>query len=239
MTKLNARSFCVSGAACLLLAGCFNGGGDAASSGQDAGSGTRDAASSTPDQARASVNSEPTISGAPPAAVAAGTTYTYQPVVRDADGDSLQFSISGKPEWATFSVSTGLLTGVPSAEHAGDYANIVISVTDGKSTTSLPAFDIAVAGSSDSAATRSAVLSWQAPAHNADATPIDTDLAGYRVYHGFTADSLTQVGQITTPDVSSYVFDALISGTHFFAVSTYTLSGVESALSAIVSKTIP
>lgn len=236
MMKSNARSFCALGAACLVLGGCFNGNGGSVSTGPEAGAGSGDAAADSAGQAQLGSNTAPSISGAPPTAVAAGTTYSYQPASQDIDGDSLQFSISGKPDWATFSVSTGLLSGVPTAAQAGNYADIVISVTDGKVTTPLPAFQIAVAGTG--ATTGSAVLSWQAPSHNTDASPA-TDVAGYRVYHGFAADTLKEVRQISAPDVSSYVFDALVSGTHFFAVSTYTLSGVESALSAIVSKTIP
>ncbi len=47
-----------------------------------------------------------------------------------------------KPSWATFSASTGELSGTPNA--AGSFANIVISVTDGTQTSSLDAFSISV-----------------------------------------------------------------------------------------------
>ncbi|HET7202979.1 MAG TPA: putative Ig domain-containing protein, partial [Steroidobacteraceae bacterium] len=46
--------------------------------------------------------------------------------------------------WASFSRSTGLLSGTPGSGTAGSYANIRISVTDGLNVSSLPAFSITV-----------------------------------------------------------------------------------------------
>ena len=62
----------------------------------------------------------------------------------DPDGDTLTFTISAKPAWATFDTTTGTLSGTPGAGSAGDYANIVIGVNDGEFTTELPAFAITV-----------------------------------------------------------------------------------------------
>lgn len=232
MLNVAVRRFCALGSVCLFLTACFDGGSASVAS---AASRHFPPAAGTA-LAPAGTNSAPSISGSPATTVAAGTAYSYQPSSQDQDGDSLQYSISGKPAWATFSVSTGLLTGVPTAEHAGSYENIVISVSDGKGTAALPAFGITVNGGGPSMG--SAVLSWQT-ASTAGEAPTSTDVAGYRLYHGYAADALTQVQQISTTDVSSFVFDALVSGTHYFAVTTYTFGGVESALSAVLSKTIP
>ena len=95
--------------------------------------------------AHAQWNRAPTISGTPATTVTAGTRYRFQPTAWDRD--PLTFSISGKPAWAWFSSSTGVLGGTPSASQVGKYSNIVISVTDGKAKTSLQAFSITVTAS--------------------------------------------------------------------------------------------
>lgn len=92
-------------------------------------------------------NNAPTITGTPPRTATQGTLYTFQPAASDADGDRLTFSIANRPSWATFSSSTGRLQGTPGASHIRTYRNIVISVSDGKSSATLPAFSITVEAS--------------------------------------------------------------------------------------------
>ena len=89
-------------------------------------------------------NSTPAIGGAPMTSVQAGQAYSFQPTATDADGDALTWSIQNKPSWATFSASTGRLTGTPTATNVGSFSNIIISVSDGKVSASLAAFAIAV-----------------------------------------------------------------------------------------------
>jgi len=86
----------------------------------------------------------PTISGSPPASVTAGSAYGFTPTTTDPSGKTLSFSISGKPSWATFSTGTGQLSGTPSSGNAGTYSGIVISVSDGTNSASLPTFSIIV-----------------------------------------------------------------------------------------------
>ena len=95
--------------------------------------------------------SAPSISGVPAGTAREKVLYTFLPQASDADGDPLTFSISGRPEWATFTASSGLLSGIPPAGSAGTYPNIVISVTDGQSTRSLPAFGVVVEKAANSA----------------------------------------------------------------------------------------
>jgi sugar lactone lactonase YvrE len=85
----------------------------------------------------------PTISGNPPTTAKAGSAYTFQPTSADFAGNTgtLSFSIAGLPSWATFSTTTGKLSGVAVK---GTYPGIVISVTDGCSGASLPPFTITV-----------------------------------------------------------------------------------------------
>lgn len=86
----------------------------------------------------------PSISGTPATTVREKELYGFVPQASDPDGDPLTFSIANKPSWATFTSSSGLLSGIPPAGSAGTYSNIVISVSDGSSTRSLPAFAVSV-----------------------------------------------------------------------------------------------
>jgi len=92
-------------------------------------------------------NRPPTISGTPATNAKQGTAYAFQPTAADADNDALTFTIANRPTWATFNASTGRLSGTPGATNIRTYSNIVISVSDGKASTALPAFAIVVASS--------------------------------------------------------------------------------------------
>lgn len=180
-------------------------------------------------------NSAPVISGTPPTSVTAGGSYSFWPRSSDADGNMLAFSVSNKPAWATFSTATGSLSGMPTSLHTGTYPDIAISVSDGIATASLPAFSITV--SAPAPTTGSATLTWSPPLQNTDGSSL-TNLAGFRVYHGTSESALNDVTQIAEPGANSYLYAALPAGTHYFAVSAYTSTGVESALSSLGSKTI-
>lgn len=179
-------------------------------------------------------NRDPVISGTPTTSVLAGSAYSFVPAASDADGNALGFSIAGKPSWGTFSVATGSLTGTPTTAQAGSYGNIVISVSDGTASRSLPAFTINV---TTPAVVGTAQLSWTIPKQNTDGSVL-SDLAGYRVYHGTSANALNEVTQIAGAATSGYTFNQLTSGTHYFAVAAYNYAGTESEKSAVGSKTI-
>jgi hypothetical protein len=86
----------------------------------------------------------PLIGGTPAKSVVEGQAYSFQPTSSDPQGKSLQFSIVNRPTWANFSTATGLLSGTPTAAQTGSYPNIVISVSNGTSSASLPPFSIVV-----------------------------------------------------------------------------------------------
>ena len=91
------------------------------------------------------VNTAPTISGTPLTSVGVNTAYTFIPSDHDIDiGDTLTFNIKNKPAWASFDTTTGTLTGTPARNDAGTYEDIVISVSDGKKTAVLPAFELTI-----------------------------------------------------------------------------------------------
>ena len=114
-----------------------------------------------------STNRAPTISGTAPAAVTAGQVYNFRPSAVDADNNTLGFSIQNRPVWATFSSVTGQLSGTPTSAHVGSYANVLISVSDGKATAALAPFAISVAAAANKAPTISGTPGGTVNAGNA------------------------------------------------------------------------
>src|SRR5512139_87101 len=198
--------------------------------------GTMTSTTTTAPTVTAPANTAPVISGTPPASVTAGSAYAFSPTASDADGNMLAFSVANKPAWAVFSTATGSLAGTPTATQAGTYSGITISVSDGTATTSLPAFGITVYAPVTTSGT--AMLTWAAPSQNTDGTAL-TNLAGFKVYHGTSATALNDVIQLEGAASTTYTYGQLGSGTHYFAVSAYTVNGLEGDLSALGSKTIP
>ena len=168
-----------------------------------------------------STNQPPTISGTPPTSVRTGVAYAFTPTARDPEGRTLTFSITNRPAWAAFSTTTGRLSGTPSSAQTGTFSNIRISVSDGTSTVSLPAFAIVVSSTST---TGSATLSWTPPTRNTNGTTL-TNLAGYRILYGTSPTSLTRTVQVANAGLSRYVVENLASGRWYFSVRAYTTSG--------------
>ena len=66
-----------------------------------------------------------TISGTPASTASVGSSYSFTPTVKDSlTGRTLAFNIVYKPSWATFSSTTGKLSGTPTAANVGKYSNI-------------------------------------------------------------------------------------------------------------------
>lgn len=99
----------------------------------------------------ATLNHAPEISGTPATSVSEDAAYMFTPTASDADpGDTLTFSITGKPAWAAFNTNTGALTGTPENADVGDYSNIIIAVSDqNDASASLPVFTISVSNTND------------------------------------------------------------------------------------------
>lgn len=180
-------------------------------------------------------NKAPVLSGTPATSVTAGSAYSFRPTGSDPEGKTLAWSISNKPSWASFSTSSGALTGTPSSSYVGKYSSIVISASDGTNRTSLPSFAISV--NAPGSNTGSASLSWTPPTQTTSGTSL-TNLAGYRIYYGTTRDNLSRTVTLSNAGLTSYVISDLSPATYYFSVRAYTSSGSESAGSTIVSKTI-
>lgn len=96
---------------------------------------------------------------------------------------------------------------------------------------------VGTSGSSAVPATGDAKLVWTAPTTNSNGTAL-TDLAGYYIHYGTNSANLTNVINISSASAASYTVTGLTSGTWYFAISAYTNSGLQSALSNVGSKTI-
>ena len=155
-----------------------------------------------------------------------------QPTAADADGDALTFSISGKPTWAAFDTSNGTLYGTPGNSTAGTYSNIVIKVSDGKTTTSLAAFAITVSA----ATTKGVTLNWTKPTTNIDGSAL-TDLAGYTVSYGDAPGAYSTSLKLSAA-TTSVVVEGLGAGKWYFAIKSRNTSGVESEYSSEVVATL-
>jgi len=107
------------------------------------------------------VNDAPTISGTPATRVAQGVAYSFIPTASDIDGDPLVFTIDNKPAWASFSPTTGELSGTPGSGDVGVTTGIIITVDDEEqqpnSTASLPPFDLTVTDINDAPVVTAAI----------------------------------------------------------------------------------
>jgi hypothetical protein len=110
--------------ASLALAAC---GGVTTDSAAPAGGGPLVGGSQAP---AAPVNRAPQLTGNPAGTVTAGQAYSFTPTASDPDGNSLSFSVSGKPAWLAFNTTTGALTGTPAATDVGQ-STIAITASDG------------------------------------------------------------------------------------------------------------
>jgi len=108
-----------------------------------------------------------TLSGSPPGSVSAGQAYSFTPSASDSQGRTVAFTITNMPSWATFSTLSGQLSGTPSAASVGTYPNILITASDGRTSTALPAFTVQVLASPGSS-----------PPPTISGVPPTTDVAG-------------------------------------------------------------
>jgi hypothetical protein len=172
------------------------------------------------------------ISGDPATAVDAGREYDFSPEAFIVSNLPSRFEIENLPLWATFDDLRGELTGSPGAADAGWYPNIRICLSDGVQRSCLTDFSITV--NPEAATKRFARVSWNAPNTSEDGTEL-TDLVGYLIYSGPSPQALIPMVSLPNGNVTSYVFENLEAGEHFFAVTALSALGGESVLSDIIS----
>lgn len=178
-------------------------------------------------------NLPPVISGKPPAEAVVGQAYSFKPTASDPEGQTLLFTVTNRPRWASFNTATGRLYGQPGAADVGVYGNIRITVSDGTSSAALPAFSITVVETT----TGSVTLSWTPPTQNVDGTAL-LDLAGFVIYYGPAQRQYDHSIAINSPGITSTVIGNLGTGTWYFAATAKTLTGMESGLSAEIVRVV-
>jgi hypothetical protein len=80
-------------------------------------------------------------------------------------------------------------------------------------------------------------LSWSAPTQRVDGSALE-NLAGYNVFWGTAPRGYDFTATVEDPATLTYFIDGLAAGTWYFAVTAFDATGLESAYSAEVSKTI-
>jgi hypothetical protein len=173
-----------------------------------------------------------TITGTPIQQVIAGSPYSFLPSTNAASGAALTYTVQNAPPWATLNPATGELAGT--ATETGTFSNIVISASDGSASASLPPFTISV--NQDSNGT--AELTWTPVTSNTNGSVL-TDLAGYRVHYGTSANAMNTVVELADPSLTTYLVTNLSSGTWYFGVTAYASDGSENTVSNLGQKTIP
>lgn len=195
--------------------------------------GTGYSLTSPPPVAEAGDNAPPAISGQAGESAIAGRTYSFTPRATDSNGDPLTFAITNLPGWATFNSSTGQLSGTPSGNDVGTFANITIGVSDGHTSVTLTPFSIRVSA----VGIGTALLSWIPPTQRTDGSAL-ADLSGFRIYFGNQPDVLNEMITVPNAGLTSFLVEELPVGTWHFSVTAVDSSGIESTLSNNASKTI-
>jgi hypothetical protein len=158
-------------------------------------------------------NRAPSISGAPVTSVATGQAYSFAPAASDPDGNTLTFAIVNRPAWASFSTSTGRLTGTPPSTAVGEYIDIRISVSDGQASASLAPFSITVlqgnraptiSGSPPTSAREGQAYAFTPAAADADADPLSFSITNRPAWATFNASNGTLTGTPGIGTVGTY-----------------------------------
>ncbi len=186
-----------------------------------------------------SANRAPTISGTPSTSVTAGQAYSFRPTAADADNNTLGFSIQNRPTWATFSSVTGQLSGTPTATNVGTYSNIVISVSDGKTSTALAPFSITVANAPNRAPTISgtpstsvnagSAFAFRPTAADADGDTLTFAIANRPAWATFNAATGQLAGTPTATSAGTYsnIVISVSDGTASAALAAFSIAVVD------------
>jgi fibronectin type 3 domain-containing protein len=78
-------------------------------------------------------------------------------------------------------------------------------------------------------------LSWAAPSTRSDGVYLSpSDLAGYKVYMGSSANDLRQLVDLNDNQATEFTVSDLDAGSYYFAVSAYDQDGMESGFSQVI-----
>jgi hypothetical protein len=161
-------------------------------------------------------NSPPTISGTPATTATQGQAYSFTPTANDANGDTLTFSITGRPTWASFDNATGRLSGTPAASNVGTSGTITISVSDGRQSASLAPFSITVnatapanrapliSGTPATQVTTGSLYSFTPTASDPDGNALTFSISNQPGWASFNSTTGRLSGTPTAADVGTY-----------------------------------
>jgi len=199
------------------------------------------------------VNTPPTISGAPASSVTENNFYSFMPTAADADGDTLTFSITNRPAWATFNTTTGRLSGTPGASDIGTYNNIRITASDGMASASLNTFSITVAsapasientpptisGAPTTTVTENNSYSFMPTAADADGDTLTFSITNRPAWAAFNTSTGRLSGTPGASDVGTYnnIQITVSDGIDFVSLNNFSIS-VFSSSTAVGSVTL-
>jgi hypothetical protein len=181
-------------------------------------------------------NHTPSISGSPATSVVASASYSFQPSASDADGDTLTFAIQNAPSWATFSATTGQMSGTPDSDNVGTYGSISISVSDGEASASLPPFSISVRSSASSPpvisglpltnANAGSLYLFAPTASDPDGSPLTFSIANLPAWASFSTTDGRLTGTPGSSDIGIYAGIAIhvTDGTTTVSLPSFTIT---------------
>jgi hypothetical protein len=177
--------------------------------------------------------------------------YRFQPTVTAPSGSTLVFAISGKPSWAAFDSSTGLLAGTPTDTQIGTYSNIAIKVTSDTKSASLAPFSISVTGLANVAplisgqpaasVTVGASYNFAPTASDANGDTLSFNVQNLPTWASFDTRSGHLSGTPTAGDVGSYanIIIAVSDGKVTSTLAPFAISVLQQALGAALLNWTP
>lgn len=198
-------------------------------------------------------NSAPVISGTPGSTAAVGSTYAFTPKAADANDQTLKYTIANKPAWATFSSSTGRLSGTPKSTHIGTYSGIVVSVSDGIATSSLPSFSLKVTTASTSTSNRAPVISgtpvtratkgqpysFKPTVADADGDPLTFSVSNKPAWASFDAANGTLYGTPTATGTFSGIVISVSDGKTTASLPAFGITVAASTSTSVTVSWVP
>lgn len=181
------------------------------------------------------LDATPTITGQPTLAVDEGQLFSFTPSASDADGDPLRFHVYALPTWASFDPLTGTVEGTPGFEDAGLWANVAITVDDGRglddSTATLRPFDVVVVDvnrapqvvGTPPAATEGLPYSFTLGLVDPDGDPLTAEALGLPAWLGFDPATGVLAGTPSAADVGTVAFQIRVDDGRGTAVSVTTV----------------
>jgi len=184
------------------------------------------------------------ISGVPPANAVEGTAYSFKPTASNSSGTTLTFSISGKPSWASFSTSTGTLSGTPTYGSAATYSGITISVSNGTSTASMPAFSIKVdyapptiSGTPATTGATGTAYSFKPTASSPDGFTLTFTVSNRPSWMSLNSSTGALSGTPTTAGTYSSIVESVNDGHHNVSMAAFAVAVTQTNYAPTISGT--